>query len=108
MDFITSTVLGGLLWDGIKSGLPLTLDYLQNKAQGYIIDDTIYAQLEDLTQQLPKQAKASEETLIAYIESNQEWKTVSKQIVKSKQFTQNITGENAKGVQADKIKTLNM
>ncbi len=108
MDFITSAILGGLLWDGMKAGLPLTLDYMQSKAQGYILDDSTIARLEDLSQKLPETAKTSEETLIAYIENDQQWKAVSKQIVKSKQFTQNITGENAKGVQADKIDTLHM
>ena len=108
MDFISSAILGGLLWDTLKAGTPLTLDYLQSKAQNYILDESTLAKLEDLSQQLPETAKASEDTLIAYIENDQQWKAVSKQIVKSKQFTQNITGENAKGVQADKIETLNM
>lgn len=108
MDFITSTVLGGLVWDGIKSGLPLTLDYIQSKVQGYILDDNTLAKLEDLSQQLPDNAKVSKASLVTYIENKPEWKAINKQIVKSKQFTQNITGENAKGVQADKIDTLNM
>ena len=108
MDFITSAILGGLLWDGMKAGLPLTLDYIQSKAQGYILDDSTLTKLEDLSKKLPETAKNAKDELIAYIENDQQWKAVSKQIVKSKKFTQNITGENAKGVQANTIGTLNM
>jgi len=108
MDIISSAILGGLIWDGMKAGLPLTLDYIKKKAQGYILDESTLAKLDELSQKLPETAKTSEEALIAYIENNQQWKALSKQIVKSRQFTQNIMGENAKGVQADKIDTLNM
>ena len=108
MDFITDAILSGIIWDSIKSGVPLTLDYVKSKAQGYILDAPTLAKLEDLSKQLPAEAKESESSLASYIENNQEWKAVSKQIIKSKTFTQNITGENAKGVQADKIDTLNM
>ena len=108
MDFIPAAILSGIIWDTVKSGIPLTLDYVKNKAQGYILDAPTLAKLEDLSKQLPEEAKESESSLASYIENNQEWKAVSKQIIKSKQFTQNITGENAKGVQADKIDTLNM
>ena len=108
MDIISSAILGGLIWDGMKAGLPLTLDYVKKKAQGYILDESTLAKLDELSQTLPETARTSEEALITYIENNQQWKALSKQIVKSRQFTQNITGENAKGVQADKIDTLNM
>ena len=108
MDFITSAVLGGILWDTLKTGTPMTLDYIKGKAQGYILDAPTLAKLEDLSKQVPAEAKESKESLVYYIENHQEWKAVSKQIIKSKNFTQNINGENAKGVQADKIDTLNM
>jgi len=108
MDIITGAILTGIIWDSVKSGVPLTLDYIKGKAQGYIFDAPILAKLEDLSKQLPAEAKESKSSLASYIENNQEWKAVSKQIIKSKSFTQNITGKNAKGVQADKIDTLNM
>ena len=108
MDFITSAVLGGILWDTVKAGVPPTLDYVKSKAQGYILDAPTLARLQDLTNKLPVEAKESQDSLVNFIDTNQEWKSVSKQIVKSKRFTQNITGDNAKGVQADKIDTLNM
>ncbi len=108
MDFITNVMLSGIIWDIVKLGVPLTLDYMKSKAQGYILDAPTLAKLEGLCKQLPAEAKESESTLASYIENNQEWKAVSKQIIKSKNFTQNIIGKNTKGVQADKIDTLNM
>lgn len=108
MDIISSAVLGGIIWDSIKTAKPLALSYFKEKAQGYILDAPTLEKLENLSKQLPAEAKASEESLVNYLENHQEWKAVIKQITKSNNFTQNITGENAKGVQANKIDTLNM
>lgn len=108
MDFITSAVLGGFLWDAIKMGGPLTLDYVQQKAQGYIIENSVFNKLEILTEQLPEVAKVSEEELVTYIEENKDWGELRAEIAQSPNFTQNIKGDNAKGVQANNINTLNM
>lgn len=108
MDFISSSILGGLLWDGIKKGLPLTMEYLQQNTQGYRINDSIFAQLKQLTQQLPQKVTTSEQILITYIEKNNEWKAVRSQMTPAAHFTQNISGKNAKGIQANTINTLNM
>ena len=108
MDFISSSILGGLLWDGIKKGLPLTIEYFQQNIQGYSFSHSILTKLEKLTQQFPQNVTTSEQILIAYIEKNKEWQAIRSQISPTANFTQNISGENAKGIQANNINTLNM
>ena len=39
MDFLTSTILSGLLYDGFKSGALLTIDLLKEKLTGWIFDE---------------------------------------------------------------------
>lgn len=106
MDFITSAVLGGLLWDAVKVGTPITASYLKDKTQDYLLDAPAVQKIENLRQQLPVDAMQSEEALVTLIEDNDEWQQVTKQVLKATQYTQNITGANAKGVQAGKIETL--
>jgi hypothetical protein len=108
MEFISSAILGGLLWDTIKMGVPITLEHIKKKAQGYIVDETIVAKIDDLTQQTPDRFKASKSELISYIETEDEWKKLRSEVVKVAEFSQNINGDNAKGVQANTVTTLNM
>ncbi|MFT5815762.1 MAG: hypothetical protein ACI9VT_003537 [Psychroserpens sp.] len=45
MDFLTSTVLSGMLYDGFKKGAALTADFLKEKLQGWLYDDVLVEQL---------------------------------------------------------------
>ena len=49
MDFLTSTILSGLLYDGFKSGALLTIDLLKEKLTGWIFDEET---LHELTHKL--------------------------------------------------------
>lgn len=39
MDFMTATILSGLIYDGVKAGATIGYDMLKSKLQGWIIDD---------------------------------------------------------------------
>lgn len=39
MDFLTSAILSGLLYDGIKDGAVIGFELLKSKLQGWLIDD---------------------------------------------------------------------
>ncbi len=47
MDFLTSTVLSGMLYDCFKVGAKLTTDILKEKLQGWLFDDALLGQLAD-------------------------------------------------------------
>ncbi len=49
MDFLTSTLLSGVLYDGFKKGAAITSDFLKEKLQGWLIDDAL---LEKLTEKV--------------------------------------------------------
>ena len=61
--FISSAILGEILWDSIKTGVPLTLQYIKEKSQDYILDAPTPEKLKDLSKQLPVEAKKSEDSL---------------------------------------------
>lgn len=45
MDFLTSTLLSGVLYDGFKKGTAITSDFLKEKLQGWLIDDALLEKL---------------------------------------------------------------
>ena len=45
MDFLTSTALSGVLYDGFKNGIAITTEYLNRKLQGWLIDDALLDKL---------------------------------------------------------------
>lgn len=47
MDFLTSTILSGMLYDSFKSGATLTASFLKEKLQGWLFDDDVVEQLAD-------------------------------------------------------------
>lgn len=108
MEFITSAVLGGLIWDAIKANLTITTDYMKQKTQAYLFDPATLATLNGLSEQLPAAAKTSEVALIEHIKQQPDWQTLNKHMVKTSQFTQHISGKNAKGVQAGRIDNFTM
>ena len=45
MDFLTSTLLAGILYDGFKNGVAITTDFLKEKLQRWLIDDALLEKL---------------------------------------------------------------
>jgi len=108
MEFISSAILGGLIWDAIKAELAITTDYIKQKTQHYVFDQATLTKLNALSEQLPSSTKTSKAALIEHIKQQPEWQTLNEHIMKTSQFTQNISGEHAKGVQAGRIDPLTM
>lgn len=57
MDFMTATILSGLIYDGVKAGATIGYDMLKSKFQGWIIDDE---QIQKIIEQL-KEAGVDED-----------------------------------------------
>lgn len=47
MDFITSSILSGIVYDVFNSGIKLTVQALKKPLQGWLIDEDMIAQLVD-------------------------------------------------------------
>jgi hypothetical protein len=47
MDFLASTILSGILYDGFKAGAKLTADFLKERLQGWLFDEMLLKQLTD-------------------------------------------------------------
>lgn len=45
MDFLTNTLLSGVLYDGFKKGAVITSDFLKEKLQGWLFDDELLDKL---------------------------------------------------------------
>ncbi|MBL5903287.1 hypothetical protein JBO47_07905 [Serratia fonticola] len=45
MDFLSSTLLSGMLYDGFKKGAAITKDFLKKKLQGWLADDAVLEEL---------------------------------------------------------------
>ncbi len=45
MDFLTNTLLSGILYDGFKKGVAITTDFLKEKLQGWLVDDILLEKL---------------------------------------------------------------
>lgn len=45
MDFLTSTLLSGILYDGFKKSITITTGFLKDKLQGWIVDDSLLEEL---------------------------------------------------------------
>jgi hypothetical protein len=112
MEFISSAVLGGLLWDSLKAGAVMTSVYLKEQLQDYLFDEATLLKLNDLTRQLPEKSKISQAVLQIHLEQDQEWQAIKQHIVKNTAqtttFTQNISGDHAKGFQINNVDTLNI
>lgn len=70
MEFLTSTVLSGLLWDAIKSGIPVTVDFLKSKLYNWIIADADYEKLADAIARLPNFSKTSFDTFNNFVSAS--------------------------------------
>ncbi|CNG28188.1 GapS6a family protein [Yersinia enterocolitica] len=45
MGFLTSTLLSGILYDGFKTGVAITTDFLKEKLTGWLVDDALLEKL---------------------------------------------------------------
>lgn len=45
MEFLSSTLLSGMLYDGFRKGVDITNNFLREKLQGWLIDDELLTKL---------------------------------------------------------------
>ncbi|MEQ6857286.1 hypothetical protein AAHH17_22790 [Lysinibacillus capsici] len=70
MDFLTSTILAGLAWDGIKHVGNVTFEYLKGKLTSWIINDQEIETIVSKINSLPEAYKKNQKFLEVAIEDD--------------------------------------
>lgn len=82
MEFLTTTVLSGVAWDGIKAMGNITGNYIKNKLKGWIIDDKLADEIAENINQMPQPFKENIRYIEAYIDQNNQLLEMMKNIKK--------------------------
>ena len=72
MEFLTSAILGGLVWDGMKETGKLTLEYLKHSLQQWKLKDSDCEKIVEIINESPKEYKKTEKFVTAFIDDNKE------------------------------------
>ncbi|GAB6136873.1 hypothetical protein [Halanaerobaculum tunisiense] len=86
MDFLTSTLLSGVIWDGIKKGANITVDYLKKSLKDFILSEEDYKAIVNELKEAPEYATKSEKYLEAFIDDN---KTINEILSNAKPINKN-------------------
>ena len=97
MDFISSAVLGGILYDLIKNGTVLTKELLRQKLSDWLIDDAVAERLIEQSGYLPVPDTTSEVDIVQHIENSPTWQSILKEIKPVVQHNEGITIESMSG-----------
>jgi len=104
MEFITSAVLSGLLYDMLKHQVSLTADNIKEKLQGWLVDDSIAKSVEIELVKLQLSDEMSESAIANKLASADELAVLLREIKSTTQTTiiqtHSGSGDNVAG---DKI-----
>jgi hypothetical protein len=101
MDFISATILGGILFDSIKYSAVLTKDILKQKLVDWVVEDSVAARVIEQAKHLEKEGFQSEQSLIENIDKSPSWQSIMQDI--KPVVVRNIQSND--GVVADKIES---
>lgn len=101
MEFITGTVLSGILYDMLKHQVSLTADNIKEKLQGWLIGDSMANAVETELAKLQLSNEMSESAIVKKLDSSDELIALLKEIKPTKQTTiiqsHSGTGDNVAG-----------
>ncbi|MCX7921510.1 MAG: tetratricopeptide repeat protein [Clostridia bacterium] len=80
MSFVTSAILGGVIWTGIKTLGITTVDYLKKALGNWSLDDKDYQAIAATINEAPDYAKKTEKYLEAFIDENEVIKGILQKI----------------------------
>lgn len=70
MTFLTSTIISGIVYDGLKTGTSLGADFLKDKLQNWLIDDAQLTRLADQIDEMVLNDDMSEKAITRQLDSN--------------------------------------
>lgn len=89
MEFLTATILSGIVWDGIKELGSLTGKYIKGKLTEWIVDDFTCDRIAKKINDIPEEYKKSHRFLEVAIEEDKELFEILKLIKPDCGYTQN-------------------
>lgn len=90
MDFITSTLIGGMIYDVFKKGIFSSYETSKKVLSNFTQDENLYKKLEKILDQERIDVNSTLEDIVRKLESNQQTTTIINNI----QNIQNIHGDN--------------
>ena len=97
---ISAGLFTNLTYDLIKNGGAMMLPTLRQKLKGWVFKDETAEQLVELSEMIPKEARASQEAFQAFIESKNVWQSQLKEIRQEKnEYHQSIDNSGNIGQQ---------
>lgn len=105
MDFLTSTILSGLLYDGLKVGATISAAWLKDSLKNWIVDDNIAQIMADKVTQLDINDDLSRKAIKTRIDNNPEFLKLLMEIKTAPQTITHISTHHGNGdiVHGDKI-----
>lgn len=101
MDFITGSILSGILYDMLKHQTSLTADNIKQKLRNWLVDDILAAKLENELQKLQLSDSMSETAITKSLTNSSTVAALMKEIKPAKETiitqTHTGTGDNIAG-----------
>lgn len=92
MDFLTSTILSGVAWDGIKKFGSISGEYIKSKLTQWLIDDTVCENIAKKINDIPEEYKKNKKILEGMIDEDEELVNILKSIKPNSSYIQNNSG----------------
>lgn len=92
MDFLTSTILSGIAWDGIKEFGSIPGRYIKSRLTQWLVDDTTCEKIANKINDMPEEYKKSKRFLEVAIDENEELLSIIKSIQLVSSHMQNNSG----------------
>ena len=78
MNFLTSSILSGILWDVLKYGMKVNINYLRDKLSDWILEAKKLKKIVELSNNIPDTYLKSESTLKEYLDLNEDIQEILK------------------------------
>lgn len=89
MNFLTATILSGVVYDQLKKGGELTGKYIKEKLRGWIIEDADSEKIANKVNLIDEPYKKNEKFLAVAIEEDKELMNILKSIKSEYRYEQN-------------------
>jgi len=94
MEFLTSSILGGIIYDIAKNNIANFNEKLKNSIKGYIFNDDEIALLNQIANDIIKKDNYTKEDFIKTISSNQKIQHIIQKLEEKKISINNIQNNN--------------
>lgn len=77
MDFITSAILGGLLFETVKSGVTISASSIKNELREWIFPEGVAEAIAEIAEKLNDEEKSTEDKLVNALDDSAMFKVIA-------------------------------